>query len=130
MLALKLIDDEPAAPAPKPDKATLDRREINRRAVKYWSAIHPMIFDQRGKPVGCAHLNPNPNYRPNPDGQVRYGEPRLAEFSGVLPYENEDGSGPAPGKTSQPVREDQTLFRLSSGPGNAIRIPRPIFCGI
>jgi len=95
MLDVKLIDDEPAAsaaPAPELDRAAIDRREINLRCVKYWSNIYPMLFDQRGKPFGCAHLNPN--YKPNPDGQVRHGEPRLAEFSGVSYWENEDGSGP------------------------------------
>ena len=91
-LVAPIVGDEPvAAPAPKLDRAAIDRREINRRCVKYWATIHPMIFDQRGKPIGCAHLNPA--YRPNPDGQVRYGEPRLAEFSGLDPRENED-SGP------------------------------------
>jgi hypothetical protein len=88
--------DEPVAtvaPAPVLDKAAIDRREINRRAVKYWqSTIHSMIFDWHGRPLGLSRINPN--FKPNPEGYVRYGERKLTEFSGLDHRENADGSGP------------------------------------
>ena len=68
MLHLAAIaDDEPvAAPAPALDKAGLDRREVNRRAVKYWATIRPMLIDQRGfsqiRDLG-------PDYRPQPTAE-------------------------------------------------------------
>jgi hypothetical protein len=95
MLHLAAVDvaDEAVAPAaPVLDKAEIDRREINRRAVKYWSTIHSMIFDWYGRPLGLASINPN--FKPNPDGHVRYGERKLTEFSGLSPWPNADGSGP------------------------------------
>lgn len=83
-LAVAPNADEPvAAPAPVLDKAAIDRREINRRAVKYLATIHSLIFDLHGKPLGIANINPN--FKPNPDGHVRYGERRLTEFSGLTP---------------------------------------------
>jgi hypothetical protein len=80
MLTLAIVsDDEPVAPA-KLDRAAIDRREIQRKCIRHWDTVFHMLVDWKGKPLGCAHLNPN--YKPNPDGHVRYGEPRLVSFSG------------------------------------------------
>jgi hypothetical protein len=49
MLArLEIVDDEPvAAPPVVEDRATIDRREISRRAVKFWPVIKDYLFDRR-----------------------------------------------------------------------------------
>jgi hypothetical protein len=69
-----------AAPAPaKPDRAALDRRDIQRKCLRHWDTVFNMIVDLRGKSM---LMQLGPNFRPNPDGHVRYGEPRLVSFSG------------------------------------------------
>jgi hypothetical protein len=96
-LSLVPLADEPEAAAvvdpwnPVLDKAGLDRREINRKAVKHFSTVRHMLADHRGKSL---IMFLGPNYKPNPENYVRYGEPRLAEFNGCSPWPNEDGSGP------------------------------------
>jgi|ERR1700733_4387665 len=77
-----VADDEPvAAPAPvRPSKSDLDRRDIQRKLIRNWGVVYHHLVNNHGRPVGVEHLNPN--YRPNPDGFKRPGEPRLVEFSG------------------------------------------------
>jgi hypothetical protein len=90
MLArLEIVADEPVAPVaaqPAPSKSDLDRREINRRAVKYWSTIRPMLIDMRGFSM-IRHLDPE--YRPQPNGRIRGQEgPRISMLRGPSPFEN------------------------------------------
>ena len=78
-----LVDEPVRAPAPVLDKATIDRREINRRAVKYWSTIRPMLIDMRGFSM-IRHLGPD--YRPTPNGRIRGQEgPRVSMLRGPSP---------------------------------------------
>jgi hypothetical protein len=64
-----IADDEPvAAPAPVLDKAAaLDRREVNRRACKYFDLLRHVITDHYGRSA-IRHLGPG--YQANPDGIV------------------------------------------------------------
>jgi hypothetical protein len=94
-----VADDEPLAvpevPAKKADKAAIDRRAINRRAVKYFPAIRHLIVDMHGRPLwDVARLSPNYDPQGRADGQRRQGEPRLNMFRGPSSQENADGSGP------------------------------------
>lgn len=88
------VDDEPApAPTRAPAKPGLDTREVNRRAVKFWATIRPMLTDMHGRSL-IRHLGPNPP-PPSPNGRVRGASgPKLDMFRGPSPYENADGSGP------------------------------------
>jgi hypothetical protein len=89
--ALVADDDEPvAAPASVLDRAGLDRRDIQRVLIRSWSTVYHLLVDRSGRPTGCEHLHPN--YRPNPDGFKRHGEPRLVEFSGPDPREETLGA--------------------------------------
>jgi hypothetical protein len=76
------------------DKAALDRREINRRAVKHWPMVRALLVDMHGRPLGVAQLSPNFDARARADGRKRPGEARLVSFRGPSPTPNEDGSGP------------------------------------
>jgi hypothetical protein len=79
-LASPIEADEPVqAPAPFLDKAALDRRAVQRKLLRNWDTVFHMLVDWKGKSM---IMNLGPNYRPNPDGHVRYGEPRLVSFSG------------------------------------------------
>jgi hypothetical protein len=63
MLNARMIDvDEPAAP-PVLYKATLDRRKINRLAVKHWSIVKPYLYDILGYATGQASLDQT--WKPN-----------------------------------------------------------------
>jgi hypothetical protein len=88
MLHLAVVDDADAAPVL--DKAALDRRAVQRKCLRHWDTVIHMLVDWKGKPIGCAHLNPN--YKPNPENYVRYGEPRLVEFVGPDPREETLGA--------------------------------------
>jgi hypothetical protein len=91
MLNARMIDaDEPAAPVL--DKATLDRRKINRLAVKHWQIVKPYLYDIRGYATGPASLDRT--WKPNPNGEKRPGRPSVSGLMGPSPYENPDGSGP------------------------------------
>jgi hypothetical protein len=93
-LNLVVLDDEPVAAPPPPPADKFDARSINRAAVKHFSVIFHMLVDLRGFPGGdIRRLNPalmpiDPNHARPADQR------RLTEFSGLTPWENEDGSGP------------------------------------
>jgi hypothetical protein len=95
MLHLAAIaDDEPeaAAPAPVLDRESLDRRAINRKAVKHWPTIRNLITDMHGRPLGdVASLNPAYDPRGVADGKRKHGGPQLKMFRGPSPFEGEDG---------------------------------------
>jgi hypothetical protein len=80
---------------PKPDKAAIDRREINRRAVKFWPQVRSMLVDMHGRPIGdLARLSPHYDAAQRADGRKRHGAPKLDTFRGPDPCPNADGSGP------------------------------------
>jgi hypothetical protein len=82
-------------PAPQLDKASIDRREINRKATKFWPQVRALITDMHGRPIGdLARLSPNFDEQARANGRKRPGEPRLVSFLGPSPYPNPDGSGP------------------------------------
>jgi hypothetical protein len=61
MLNLAIVaDDEPGTiVASVLDRAAIDRRRINRLAVKFWPTIRNLITDMHGRPLGdVASLNP------------------------------------------------------------------------
>jgi hypothetical protein len=95
MLISPVLDGDTAhaAPVAAPSKSDLDRREVNRRAVKFFATIRPMLTDMHGFSL-IRHLGPNPP-APSPNGRVR-GAPgaKIDMFRGPSPYENADGSGP------------------------------------
>jgi hypothetical protein len=92
MLHLAAIpDDEPIA-APVLDKATLDRRKINRLAIKHWQVVKPYLYDIRGYATGPASLDKT--WKPNPNGERRAGRPSVGGLMGPSPFENADGTGP------------------------------------
>jgi hypothetical protein len=87
-----VADDEPV-PAPTPvrlSKEVLDRRDIQRKLIRDWSTVYHLLVDRGGKPTGVEHLNPQ--YKPNPDGFKRHGEPKLVEFWGPDPREDTLGA--------------------------------------
>jgi hypothetical protein len=90
VLAIRPLEDEPAAPVL--DKATLDRRKINRLAMKHWSIVKPYLYDIRGYATGPASLDKT--LVPNPNGERRPGRRCVSGLMGPSPYENPDGSGP------------------------------------
>jgi hypothetical protein len=97
MLAIKLIDDEPAAPAALAatiaKKPGFDARKINRKAVKHWATLRHMMVDMHGRPGGEIRAL-NPANAPLEPGRARpHGLPQLREMRGPSPYEV-DGSGP------------------------------------
>jgi hypothetical protein len=81
VLAIRPADDEPIA-APVLDKATLDRRKIQRKILLHWDMAFHLLVDLYGYPIGdCASLNPN--YKPTPNGRIRGADgPRLVGFKG------------------------------------------------
>jgi hypothetical protein len=81
MLALAIVDDEPVAvPAlEKPDRETLDRRNIQRKCLKHWGTVYHMLIAQNGRSM-IAHFNPN--FKPTPNGEKRHGAPRVVEMMG------------------------------------------------
>jgi hypothetical protein len=87
-------DDAPvAAPAPL-DRAALDRRRINRLAVKFWPTIRNLITDMHGRPLGdVAQLNPAYDPRGVADGKRKPGGPQLKMFRGPSPFEDDGGPG-------------------------------------
>jgi hypothetical protein len=93
MAALNLAivaDDEPVAAEPVLDRASIDRRDINRKAVKFWPLIRDFVVDRNGRSMIC-HLNPafvptDPN-RGRPYG-VPDPRPQLREFRGPMPWLN------------------------------------------
>jgi hypothetical protein len=93
MLNARMVeDDEPAASAPVVDKATLDRRALQRKAMKHFAIIRGYIFDRYGRPTGPATLDPN--WKASPNGEKWPDQVRVTELSGPSPWENADGSGP------------------------------------
>lgn len=88
-----VADDVPhPAPAPALDKAALDRRKINRLAVKFWPVIRNLITDMHGRPLDdVARLNPAYDPRGVADGRRKHGGPQLRMFRGPSPIEGEDG---------------------------------------
>jgi hypothetical protein len=84
------ISAEDAAPLRVLDRAALDRRDIQRKLIRNWSTVYHLLVDRSGRPTGCEHLNPN--YRPNPDGFKRHGEPKLVEFWGPDPRDETLGA--------------------------------------
>jgi hypothetical protein len=79
-------DTAHAALVAAPSKSDLDRREINRRAVKYWSTIRPMLVDLRGFSM-IRHLGPD--YVSTANGRMRGQEgPRVAMLRGPSPFED------------------------------------------
>jgi hypothetical protein len=57
-----------AAPAaPVLDKATIDRRKINRDAMKHWAVVQPYLYDWKGFPTGPSSLDPS--FKPSPNGE-------------------------------------------------------------
>jgi hypothetical protein len=91
MLArLEIVADEtvtPAAPAPFLDKAAIDRREINRKAVKHWATIRDHLFDWHGRSM-IRYLGPG--HIPQDPSKPRIPVPTLKEFRGPYAY---DGAG-------------------------------------
>jgi hypothetical protein len=86
MLISPILDGETVAAPSAPSKSDLDRREINRRAVKYWSTIRPMLIDMRGFSM-IRHLGPDPVSTAN--GRIRGQEgPRVAMLRGPSPFED------------------------------------------
>lgn len=94
MLNARMVEDDGpvAAPAPVVDKATLDRRKINRLGMKHFSIIRGHFFDRYGRPTGPAALDPT--WKASPNGEKWPDQVRVTELSGPSPFENADGSGP------------------------------------
>ena len=86
-LHLAAIDaDEPVAAPAVLDKAALDRRDVNRKAVKHWATIRNMLIDQRGFSM---IRDLSPGYVAQPNGRIRGQEgPRVAMLRGPSPYED------------------------------------------
>jgi hypothetical protein len=84
-LAAPIIEDEPVAEVRPPveDKATIDRREINRRACKHFEAIRGYLCDWKGRSV-CRHLGPG--HIPQDPSKPLIPVPTLREFRGPLPW--------------------------------------------
>jgi hypothetical protein len=87
VLAIRPLEDEPAAPVP--DKQSIDRRKINRLAVKHWPIIRGYIFDRYGRPTGPADLDPT--WKASPNGERWPDQARVTELSGPSPYEDANG---------------------------------------
>jgi hypothetical protein len=85
MLArLEIVDDEPvAAAAPVLDKAAIDRREINRKALKFWPVIKDHLFDWHGRSL---IRNLGPGYVHQDPSRARIPVPTLKEFRGPMPW--------------------------------------------
>lgn len=66
------------------DRAGLDSREINRRAVKYWPTIYNMLVTWHGLPLGEVQRLGNPNLVIDPNKRRPNG-PRLIELRGPSP---------------------------------------------
>jgi hypothetical protein len=80
--------------APALTKPELDRRAINRKAVRHWPTIRNMITDMHGRPLGdVASLGPDYDPRGVADGKRKHGGPQLKMFRGPSPFEG-DGGGP------------------------------------
>jgi hypothetical protein len=99
MLArLEMVADEPVTPAahaPVLDRAGLDRRSINRKAVRLWPVIRDYLIDRSGRSLIC-HLDPafvpsDPN-RGRPYG-VPDPRPKIQQLRGPSPYELDGGPG-------------------------------------
>jgi hypothetical protein len=90
--AVMIAEDAPVAPALT--KSDLDRREINRKAVKHWPTIRNLITDMHGRPLGdVASLNPGYDPRGVADGKRKHGGPQLKTFRGPSPFEDNGGPG-------------------------------------
>jgi hypothetical protein len=93
-LASPIVDAEPgAAPVPVLDKAAIDRREINRKAVRLWPVIRDYIVDRNGRSLICSL---DPSFVAGDQNRGRpYGHPdprpQLREFRGPSP--NDGGHG-------------------------------------
>jgi hypothetical protein len=85
MLArLEIVADEPAAaPVPVLDRAAIDRREINRRALKFWPVIKDHLFDWHG---GSLIRQLGPGYVHQDPSKPRLPVPTLKEFRGPMPF--------------------------------------------
>ena len=118
MLNARMIDaDEPAAPVV--DKATLDRRKINRLAVKHWQVVKPYLYDIRGYATGPASLDKT--WVPNPNGERRHGRPSVGGLMGPSPYENPDGSGPGSWQCHSTGKTGPDIISLVEHLGNTDR---------
>jgi hypothetical protein len=81
-------------PSP-PSIAGLDRRSINRKAVKNFAIVRDYLIDQKGRSLICGL---NPSYIPDDPNRGRpYGvpdpRPQLKEFRGPSPFEENGGPG-------------------------------------
>jgi hypothetical protein len=97
LTARRCADDRglPQGGEAEADKAAIDRREINRRAVKFWPQVRSMLVDMHGRPIGdLARLSPHYDAAQRADGRKRHGAPKLDTFRGPDPCPNADGSGP------------------------------------
>jgi hypothetical protein len=93
MLAIVPLPDDaapvaPVAPAPL-DRAALDRRAVQRKLLRNFETVRHMLVDWKGKSL---IMRLGPNYKPNPENHVRYGEPRLVQFDGPDPREETLGA--------------------------------------
>jgi hypothetical protein len=84
-LAAVDVEAEPvAAPAPVvEDRATIDRREINRRAVKFWPVIKDYLHDWHGRSL-VRHLGPG--HIPQDPNRTRIPVPTVKELKGPMPW--------------------------------------------
>jgi hypothetical protein len=89
-----LVEDDGGPVVAAPSKSDLDRRKVNRLAVKFWPTIRNMISDMHGRPLGdVAALNPNYDPRGVADGKRKHGGPQLKMFRGPSPFEEDGGPG-------------------------------------
>jgi hypothetical protein len=99
MLHLAVVDDADAEVRPSvEDKATIDRREINRRACKFWSVVKDHLFDWHGRSL-IRQLGPG--FVPQDPSKPRIPIPTLREFRGPMPW--------------TPTTEAGSWFDLGSG---------------
>jgi hypothetical protein len=97
-LNLAIVADEPEAAAVVPvlDRAGLDRRAINRKAVKHWATIRDMIVDQNGRSL-ITFLDPTFKAT-DPNVGRPYGvpdpRPQIKELRGPSLFETEGAGGP------------------------------------
>jgi hypothetical protein len=84
MLHLAVVDDADAEVRPSvEDKATIDRREINRRAVKFWSVVKDHLFDLHGRSL-VRQLGPG--FVAQDPSKPHIPIPTLKEFRGPMPW--------------------------------------------
>jgi hypothetical protein len=122
MLAIRPAEDEPIAapaPVPAPTKSDLDRRKINRLAMKHWQIVKPYLYDIRGHATGPASLDRT--WKPNPNGERRPDRPQVGGLMGPAPYENADGSGPGAWRCHSNGKAGPDIISLVEYLGNTDR---------